>query len=158
MKKPLFDAISSLRNYTLLGVTRKLLLKLRRKVVIVEGSCLQCGCCCKRINLEGRRGWMRHEKEFLAVLEQYPEYKRFKIDGKDLSGYLLFSCGSLSQSETCTDYENRPQLCKKFPAKELFFSGGQLPAGCGYHFRVIRSFAPFLKKAVRSFDNENSRS
>lgn len=157
MKKTLFDPIFSLRNYTLLGVTRKLLLKLRKQAVIIEGNCLQCGSCCKSINLEGRRGWMRSEKEFLALLEQYPEYKRFKIEGKDQSGYLVFSCRYLNQLGKCEDYERRPSLCKEFPVKGLFFSGGHLPTNCGYHFRIIRSFRPFLEKAVRSLDDENSR-
>ncbi|HIP82676.1 MAG TPA: hypothetical protein EYH19_03740, partial [Desulfocapsa sulfexigens] len=81
-----------LRLYSLMGVIRYLRMRVMGKEILITGSCHCCGNCCREINLEGVQGWLRSEKDFYTVLDEYPEYERFKITGKDEQGFLQFSC------------------------------------------------------------------
>jgi Fe-S-cluster containining protein len=114
------------------------------KELLVTGSCHGCGNCCRKINLEGERGWLRSEKDFIAVLSDYPEYTRFSITGKDDQGFLQFSCTWVTDAGLCRDHENRLSLCTTFPDKSLHFCGGTLPFGCGFVINEVRPFSKYL--------------
>lgn len=114
------------------------------KELLVNGSCNCCGDCCRKINLEGERGWLRSEKDFLDVLQDYPEYERFVMTGKDEQGFLQFSCSWLNGEGHCRDHENRLALCTNFPDKSLHFCGGVLPPGCGFAINEVRPFSSYL--------------
>ena len=146
--------LANLHKFTPLGVIQRLILKLSGKTVVVRGSCHHCGTCCRKINLEGQRGWLRTEKEFQRIVQRYPEYKRFRIMGRDEYGFLLFSCRVLNDMGLCDDYEKRPSICRTFPDPTLYYSGGRVPIGCGYHFQISKSFQPFLKKALKEEDEK----
>jgi len=133
-----------LSTYSFLGLIRYLRMRLMGKELLVTGSCHCCGNCCRKINLEGERGWLRLEKDFLKVLHDYPEYHRFVITGKDEQGFLQFSCTWLSDAGFCRDHENRLELCTNFPDKSLHFCGGKLPLGCGYAINEVRPFKSYL--------------
>ncbi len=122
------------------------------KELLVTGSCSCCGNCCRKINLEGERGWLRSEKDFFDVLHDYPEYKRFQITGKDKQGFLQFSCTWLSEAGLCRDHENRLGLCNTFPDKSLHFCGGMLPPGCGYMINEVRPFSNYLADSEKKKD------
>jgi uncharacterized protein len=140
--------LTQVRCYSLHGVIRSLLLHLRGKSILVTGSCRQCGSCCRSISLEGRHGWLRSEKAFQEIIEDYPEYGRFVIIGKDTDGFLLFSCNWHTAEGGCSDYENRLSLCRKFPESSLVFAGGRLPPTCGYGFAEVVPFKKVLAAAV----------
>jgi len=126
------------------GLIRYLHMRLRGKELLVTGSCSNCGSCCRKINLEGHRGWLRHEQDFYAVAADYPEYQRFQITGKDEQGFLRFSCSWLTPEGFCKDHGERLDLCRNFPDKSLRFCGGTLPAGCGYLIQEVRPFSKYL--------------
>lgn len=133
-----------LSTYSLFGLIRLLRLRVMGKEVLVTGSCRGCGSCCRRINLEGRRGWLRSEEEFAALLCESPSYERFLVSGHDQQGFLQFSCSWLTPSGACRDHEKRPLLCRNFPDKGLHFCGGSLPLGCGFSFAEVRPFSRYL--------------
>jgi len=138
-----------LKSYSLLGLCKYFLLKLRRKELYLQGVCLQCGSCCRSITLQGPKGWFRDESELQKSLQKFPEYSRFEISGRDHSGYLLFTCSRLTVDNFCCNYGDRLALCKRYPDKTLYFMGIGLPAGCGYHFTVACSFRKILLQKMR---------
>ena len=135
-----------LSTYSFLGLIRYLRLRIMGRELLVTGSCSCCGNCCRKINLEGERGWLRSEKDFFEVLGDYPEYQRFEITGKDDQGYVQFSCNWLSPEGHCRDHANRLALCDNFPDKSLHFCGGALPSGCGYAINEVRPFSRYLEE------------
>ncbi len=141
--------IKFLSSFSLMGLIRYLRIQVMGKELLVTGSCRCCGNCCREINLEGVRGWLRSEKDFHKVVENYPEYERFQILGKDQQGYLQFSCSWLGDAGLCRDHANRLSLCKNFPDKNLYFCGGTVPSGCGYRINEVRPFSRYLADEVK---------
>ncbi len=156
-KKSLYDVLADCRKYSLLGWIRFFHLKLRRKKVVIEGNCLMCGRCCRRICLEANGRWLRKEKEFYRVVEKHPEYSRFTVVGRDSQGFLLFSCSWFTTAGICKDHENRLPICRNFPDTNLYFTGGEVPVKCGYLFREITSFATVLKKELDILDEKKKK-
>ena len=140
--------ISFFADFTLAGLIQFTYLKIRRKVLVVQGSCNCCGNCCRAINLEGPKGWIKSEKYFQSLLERNQEFSRFSVLKKDKSGHIVFECSMLGENNMCTDYDNRPIVCRFFPDNRLPFCGGGLPEGCGYMFKEMKSFEHFLKKKL----------
>ncbi len=136
-------------TYSPMGLIRYLRMRVMGKELLITGSCHCCGNCCKKINLEGVRGWLRSEKEFFEVLHDYPEYERFQITGKDEQGFLQFSCTWLTDQGLCSDHTKRLALCMNFPDKSLHFCGGKLPPGCGYSIDEVRPFDRYLEDEVK---------
>lgn len=155
MQKGLKSVILHLRTFTLQGFFCWLSMKLNRKEVLVTGACLGCGTCCRSVSLEGTKGWIRSKQDFLDIVNKYPEYNRFSIVDKDSNGFLLFRCSWCTPEGHCKDHENRLPLCKNFPDKSLVFSGGQLPAHCGYTFNAV---VPFKKVFDQELEKNNETS
>lgn len=141
-----------LASYSLLGLIRFFRMRCMGKELLVTGSCRSCGSCCRKINLEGPRGWLRSEQYFYEVLNDCPEYERFIITGKDEQGFLQFSCSWLNDNGFCKDHEQRLSLCRNFPDKSLHFCGGTLPSGCGYQISEVRPFKDYLAEVEKKSD------
>ncbi len=116
--------------------------KLRGRELIVLGSCCGCGQCCQCINLRGKDGWIRTEKQFKKLCETNLQYSRFYIVSDEKSDYLQFDCSLYDDQKGCKDYDNRLDICRKYPNKSLILRGGKLVEGCGY---TIKSAVPFEK-------------
>lgn len=145
---------SRLRHYSLQGWLRYLRLKLLGKELVVEGHCVLCGRCCRRISLEAGGQWLRNRKKFEQMLNEYPEHERFRIIGRDQQGFLLFSCDWFDeQTGVCSDHANRLDLCRSYPDPELYFTGGELNKECGYRFSEIVPFKRFLDKEIALKDD-----
>ncbi len=140
--------VKQIRGYTLQGLVRATLLKLKGKELMISGSCKGCGSCCNKINLETEKGWVRNQTEFEEVCSRYPEYKRFTVIGQDEQGFLQFSCNWVTNEGFCEGYENRLSICKKFPDKSLHFCGGGLPRQCGYSIDAVVPFDKVLQKEI----------
>jgi hypothetical protein len=126
------------------GWWRRWRLRLTGKELIITGNCRQCGACCQRLQLEYKNNWLRSKRKFQALVKTDPEFSRFEIIGRDNSGLLVFNCRMLDAHNHCSDYANRPQLCRDFPNKGIFFCGGALPHGCGYKLSEGIPFAKIL--------------
>ncbi|MGB3211935.1 MAG: hypothetical protein WBB19_14625 [Desulforhopalus sp.] len=140
--------IREIRSFSLAGIFKFLLLKLRGKAILVVGSCRSCGTCCGNICLEGSDGWIRTEQTFYEIVKKHPEYQRFEVIGKDQYGFVLFSCNWRTPQGSCLDYENRLPLCSKFPESSLVFAGGRLPDKCGYSFAEVVPFEKIFRKEL----------
>lgn len=137
--------------FSLRGILYYIYLKIRRRSILVAGTCRGCGTCCRRISLEGPHGWLRSNKKFATLADKNPDYSRFAIIGKDSDGFLLFACSWLTADGVCQNYENRLALCRNFPESSLVFAGGRLPSGCGYRFAEVVPFASILKKEISKY-------
>lgn len=146
-----------LQTFSLVGLIKYFILKIKGKDILISGSCTGCGMCCKRLNLEGSTGWLRSEKEFYDVVREYPEFERFEIIEKDEQGFLVFTCSWCTKDGLCENYEDRLALCKNFPEKSLVFSGGKLPEGCGYSFKQVVPFEKVLATEKKKLDNDNEK-
>lgn len=142
--------LKHMASYSLLGLIRAIRMRCMGKELLVTGSCHCCGSCCRKINLEGPRGWLRHKKDFFEVLHDNPQYKRFGITGKDEQGFLQFACNWLDEDGLCKDHTQSLALCKNFPDKSLHFCGGTLPSGCGYMIQEVRPFKRYLEESEKN--------
>lgn len=58
----------------------------------------------------------------------YPEYLKLLDDTIDEDVYF-YHCPKLNECKRCSDYENRPQICRDFPDNPLSI----LPKSCGFY-------------------------
>jgi hypothetical protein len=133
-------------SFTLSGLIRYIKLKLLGRDIIISGSCLQCGRCCRKLCLEIKGRWATSENKFYNLVKNNPDYERFKIIGRDEQGFLEFACTWLQEDGSCHDHDNRLRICRDFPEKDMFFMNGILPEGCGYSVHEAVPFDKILKK------------
>lgn len=104
----------------------------------IEGSCKQCGRCCREIRAYG----LKNEKELKIMQFFLPRYRRFYILRTDDNGDIVLSCKHLKEDGKCGVYNKRPFLCRNYPAKSINFNGEMID-GCG--FKVIKkNFKDYL--------------
>ncbi|MDD3150330.1 MAG: YkgJ family cysteine cluster protein [Candidatus Gastranaerophilales bacterium] len=106
---------------------------------IIE-ECKKCGKCCRYMYSLDTFG----EKDFRIMQRIYPGYRRFKIVGQDEFGNLIFACRLVGDDGLCRDYEDRLPLCRKYPAKKIYFNG-KLHEGCGFKVVPEVEFKEYLK-------------
>ena len=133
----------------LIRFIRYIKLRLKGQHIIISGSCRQCGNCCKNVSLELKGKWISSRRQFEELTNEYPEFRRFEIIGKDKAGILEFSCTWLHEDNACKDYENRLSICKQYPSKLLFLAGGNVTSSCGYTIEAGEPFARVLKKELK---------
>ena len=111
-----------------------------------EFSCAGCGTCCRlacsefspeQLKLKAEHS-DRFAEQFLSIFvpyntreevkKIYPEYIKMLDDNKEQKVYF-YHCIKLTESNRCSDYENRPQICRDFPDNPLAL----LPKTCGYY-------------------------
>jgi len=111
----------------------------RRVIYTRHGECLKCGKCCRYMYCNGLGS--RIEFSFLQFI--YPEYRRFRIVGKDESGNFVISCTLIGKENICPVYESRAAVCRNYPAKSTSIKGA-LHAGCGFFRKPEKTFKEFL--------------
>ena len=108
-------------------------------------NCVGCGTCCKlacsefspeQLEEKAKNG-DNFANQFLSVFvpykskedarKIYPEYIKMLEDNKEDDVYF-YHCPKLTEDNRCSDYENRPQICRDFPDNPLAL----LPKSCGY--------------------------
>jgi uncharacterized protein len=136
-------------RFTFVGLLRWLRLCATGKQVIIEGHCIQCGVCCRELNLSRKSHWIRSKAEFARLAADLPEYKRFRHIGYSLTGLMKFDCECLSKEGYCSDYENRPDFCASYPEPDLYFMGGEIPPLCGFRFSIVPSFGRILSREIK---------
>lgn len=123
--------------------------KLTGKEYFISGACHRCGQCCRLINLKYHKGWIRSRSQFQELLDIQPEYRRFSIVSKDKLGYLQFTCSLIDDLHGCSEYENRLDICKRYPSKSLLLCGGRLLTNCGYFITEVKPFRKYLDREIR---------
>lgn len=127
------------------------------KELILTGQCRQCGACCRRLQLQPGKKWLSSKRDFKSLVKRHPEFDRFEISGRDPQRLLIFNCTKLGSDNRCQDYENRPQLCRDFPNKAIFFCGGALPEGCGYTLSEGIPFSTLLDEKKQQYLRDSTR-
>lgn len=108
-------------------------------------SCVGCATCCnlacsefspQELKLKAENG-DNFAKQFTSIFipyeskekarKVYPEYIQMLDDNKEENVYF-YHCPKLTTDNRCSDYENRPQICRDFPDNPLSL----LPKACGY--------------------------
>lgn len=137
-------ALSHLTNEykTKLKMSKKALMEKKK-----EYSCLKCGTCCKlavsgyspmQLKQMSIRG-DKYAREFSSIYIPYdseemaeaicPEFYAKLKDLMDANERLYFYyCRKLGADNLCSDYENRPDICRDFPMTPL----KTLPDCCGF--------------------------
>lgn len=118
------------------GLFRWLRARILRSEVAVTGQCRMCGDCCKDIMILDETFWISSEEAFRRLVKEKPEYTRFFITGKGESGPLYFSCIHQDENGLCTDHENRPAICRRYPTRRIYYRGCDLRQDCGYSFEA----------------------
>lgn len=108
-------------------------------------SCVGCATCCNLACSEFSPEELKQKAEqgdnfasqFLSVFipykskeearKVYPEYIAMLDEAKEDKVYF-YHCPKLTADKRCSDYENRPQICRDFPDNPLSI----LPKACGY--------------------------
>ena len=109
--------------------------------------CNRCAACCKLASSEFSYEELKQKaqkgdifaKQFTSIFIPYknkedarpfyPEFfdlleSKYKNDDK----IYFYHCPKLSEDNLCTDYENRPEICRNFPNNPLVI----FPKDCGY--------------------------
>lgn len=109
------------------------------------GGCNQCGKCCTDIYLVYGQQTINSIEMFEDVKAKNPEYHYFKplIQQSDGDG-MLFQCIHLQADNRCGIYYDRPSFCRKYPSEHSLLMGGKLADGCGYKFRLLKTFQDVL--------------
>lgn len=111
-----------------------------------EFSCTGCATCCnlacsefspEELKQKAEKG-DRFATQFLSVFTPYkskeeprtiyPAYIKMLEDNKEDEVYF-YHCPKLTECNRCSDYENRPQICRDFPDNPLSI----LPKSCGFY-------------------------
>ena len=108
-------------------------------------KCVGCATCCKLACSEFSPEELRQKaengdnfaKQFLSVFipynskeeakAVYPDYIELLEENKEDNVYF-YHCPKLTKDNRCSDYENRPDICRRFPDNPLSL----LPSKCGY--------------------------
>ena len=79
----------------------------------------------------------------------YPEYLKLLSDNKDGEVYF-YHCPKLTDCKRCSDYENRPDICRHFPDNPLDI----LPESCGFYDwkKEVEPIAMMLHAMVEILD------
>lgn len=111
------------------------------------GGCNQCGKCCSHIYLVYNQQTINSVQMLEDIQAKNPEYRYFKplLSESDEEG-LLFQCVHLQADKTCGIYDNRPDFCRQYPSEHAMLMGGKLAEGCGYQFRLLKTFQDVLKQ------------
>ena len=109
-------------------------------------KCVGCATCCKLACSEYSPEELKRKalngdnfaNQFLSVFipygskeeakEIYPEYIELLEENGEKDVYF-YHCPKLTKDNRCSDYENRPQICRDFPDNPLSL----LPKSCGYN-------------------------
>lgn len=123
-----------------------------------ECDCIGCGVCCnfavsefsfEELQLKAKNG-DNFASQFISVFipyenmneveNVYPEYVQMLNDSGE-SGYYFYHCPKVTEDNRCSDYENRPQICRDFPDNPIAF----LPKNCGFKDWKLKSESVSLK-------------
>ena len=116
-----------------------------------EGECACCGACCRNLILVDNGRPVRAMSQFEKLRKRKPAYSRFKpLEQDSPDEFLYFKCTMLGDDNKCTDYNNRPDICRHYPQKAMLRHGGKLLDGCGYYIKGKKSFARELERAQKN--------
>jgi len=109
-------------------------------------KCTGCATCCKLACSEFSYEQLKQKAsngdnfatQFISIFipyesreeakKIYPEYFELLAEKLEDENVYFYYCPKLTKDNKCSDYENRPQICRDFPDNPLSI----LPKACGY--------------------------
>ncbi len=141
-------SVADYLRYILLRLKREWAYSFAPDKLEVIGQCKQCGDCCRSLMLIDGRGVVRSKRYFRRLQKKDQFYRNLEIVGTDRNGILVFNCKLIGEDGRCTNYEERPDICRDFPDLLMFRFGGELDVDCGYKVRTKVDFKEVLKKKI----------
>ena len=117
----------------------------------ITGECKKCGKCCNYMYSVDTYT----EKEFKIMQFLFPSYRRFYIKGKDEEGNFVFACKLVTPEGLCSDYKNRPRMCRNYPVKKIFYPATLINSLIGFSNFLILSLE-FSIYSIMSSANSDS--
>jgi len=129
-------------------ISKEILIKLKKiEEYRANFSCKQCGVCCRLASTEysfeelkeKAKNGDRFATEFVSIFIPYESTEEaraiypelvdtiFNELGADEKVYF-YHCPKIDKNNLCTDYKNRPQICREFPTNPLVI----FPKTCEY--------------------------
>lgn len=114
---------------------------------VIQGSCNQCGHCCRNLLLYDGDSVIRNRQQLDRLLARQPHYEFFEpmYQDEDLDG-LYFSCRHIGEDNRCQIYATRPAICDDYPNPRMFLHGARLPEACSYELTPRHTFASHMKQ------------
>lgn len=112
----------------------------------ISGACAHSGYCCQNMQLVVKGKSLDDLVAFEQYKLKYPAYSRFMPSLNSDQTIRQFSCKCLSSQNLCTDYQNRPSVCRQYPFS-TFFQFDYIRSGCGYKVKrthFIPSWIPLV--------------
>ena len=98
----------------------------------VAGGCRHSGNCCNHLMIMVDGHAVNTRTDFHHHVSTKPSHTMFKPTYRNDSDQIAyFSCSKLGPQSLCQDYDNRPQMCRNYPASN-FLLGSSLYQGCGF--------------------------
>ena len=115
---------------------------LKCEIFYIAGACQHSGFCCQKLSIfkEGKR--INTQRQFEKLCQKDTVFKRF-IPIAEKEAKLQFNCSCLLPNNWCRDHDNRPALCRNYPASN-FIENLPFYEGCGY--KVIKKQLPYAIK------------
>ena len=111
----------------------------------IEGTCKMTGSCCQNLILVNRGQPVRSREGFAALVRRKPYHRMFvPLEEPDSEGRLRFSCSNLTEEHRCGIYDQRPDICRRYPESHMITLGGKLLPGCGFTIVLAKNFEQFL--------------
>ncbi len=111
------------------------------------GECVQCGECCKTVNITAVRDVTLEQHRNRKELELYLSYRGIQVVGEDVENNLLFyslriPCSQLGPDNVCKVHNTpeKPLICYRYPWEK-----DDIPE-CSYEFEPAFS-------QIASFNN-----
>ncbi len=134
-----------------------------RKNFSCKGCATCCNLACSEFSPEELQGKAKNGDKFATQFTSifipyeskeearkiYPEYIKLLEDNLEENVYF-YHCPKLTECKRCSDYENRPQICRDFPDNPLSI----LPESCGFYEwrREVEPVALMLHSMVEIID------
>ncbi len=134
-----------------------------RKNYSCKGCAICCNLACSEFSPEELKQRAEKGDEFASQFtgifipygsrdeaqKVYPQYLKLLDDTVDDNVYFYY-CPKLTECKRCSDYENRPQICRNFPDNPFSI----LPESCGYYGwrKQVEPVAMMLHSMVEIID------
>lgn len=96
----------------------------KRLIMSICDRCTDPGHCCRRLKLYGNDFEVPYAYDEASAAEEIIlmdelEYRNFGfripfVPYTQIDGVVLFMCPKLGNDGRCTDYENRPRICREY--------------------------------------------
>ena len=112
---------------------------LKCELFYIEGACQNSGQCCKKLRLTFFGRVVSTYTQFKHLLKKYSAYESFIPTFKQNGSIKYFSCSHLLSNNLCSNYINRPTICKSYPYSG-FLAYDYIRQGCGYKVKKKQGF------------------